>query len=119
MRSFNQVKAKSMKINSLNGSINCKGSASFVKNLKSAAADSFARIDQIGEGTNIALDFIGKAVVVPAVILAVSKEENFAFGDLPKANHDDKIILRCCDFGKPVQNGNKITVKGKTYEVIP
>lgn len=64
-----------MKINSLNGSINYKGSASFVKNLKSAAADSFARIDQIGEGTNIALDFIGKAVVVPAVILAVSKED--------------------------------------------
>ena len=58
-----------MKINSLNRSINCKGSAGFVKNLKSAAADSFARIDQIGEGTNIALDFIGKAVVVPAVIL--------------------------------------------------
>lgn len=52
-------------------------------------------------------------------VLAVSKEDKFKFGDLPKASYDDKIILRCCDFGMPVQNGNKITVKGKTYEVIP
>ena len=52
-------------------------------------------------------------------VLAVSKEDKFKFGNLPKASHNDKIILRCCDFGKPVQNGNKFTVKGKTYEVIP
>lgn len=51
-------------------------------------------------------------------IIAVSKEEAFKDGDLPKTEYDDKIIVRCCGFGEPIQNSNKITVKGKTYEVI-
>lgn len=50
-------------------------------------------------------------------VLAVSKEETFKYGDFPKAKEDDKIILRSCDFGQPQINGNKITLKGRSYEV--
>ena len=64
-----------MKINSLNGSINFKGGTGLSKGFRYTLGEGFAKIDQIGEGTNIALDFIGKAVIVPAVILAVSKED--------------------------------------------
>lgn len=37
-------------------------------------ADKFAKMGNIGEGASIAADFLGKAVVVPAVIMAASKE---------------------------------------------
>lgn len=37
-------------------------------------ANTFANIDGIGEGASIAFDFLGKAVVVPAVIMLASKE---------------------------------------------
>lgn len=48
-----------------------KGScASFQKRL----AGAFANIEGIGEGTSIACDFLGKAIVVPAVIMLASKE---------------------------------------------
>ncbi len=52
-------------------SCNFKGRGiNFQKNI----AKSFAKIESIGEGTSIAFDFLGKAVVVPAVILISSKE---------------------------------------------
>lgn len=72
------VKTKSqnhpMKINSID-STHFKSLGSTVKNIKNAAADSFAKIDNVGEGTNIALDFLGKAILVPATIMIVSKED--------------------------------------------
>ena len=37
-------------------------------------ANTFANIDGIGEGASIAFDFLGKAVVMPAVIMLASKE---------------------------------------------
>ncbi len=37
-------------------------------------AKTFAKMDGIGEGASIAFDFLGKAVVVPAVIMLSSKE---------------------------------------------
>lgn len=37
-------------------------------------ANGFAKIDGIGEGASIAFDFLGKALVVPAVIMLSSKE---------------------------------------------
>ncbi len=37
-------------------------------------AKTFANMDDIGEGTSIALDFAGKALVVPITIMATSKE---------------------------------------------
>ncbi len=64
-----------MKINSLNNDISYQGRSKIVKNIKHAAGECFAKIDNIGEGTNIALDFLGKAILVPAVILSVSKED--------------------------------------------
>ena len=63
-----------MKINSID-STHFKSLGSAVKNIKNAAADSFAKIDNVGEGTNIALDFLGKAILVPATIMIVSKED--------------------------------------------
>ena len=38
------------------------------------AAKTFANIEGIGEGASIAFDFLGKAIVVPAVIMLASKE---------------------------------------------
>lgn len=62
-----------MKINSLDRA-NFKGYNSTLKRVQNTVANKFAKIDQIGEGTNIALDFLGKAVLVPATIMMASKE---------------------------------------------
>lgn len=62
-----------MKTNSINNT-NFKGYSSALKNTRLSVAKKFAKIDQIGEGTNIALDFFGKAVLVPATIMIASKE---------------------------------------------
>ena len=43
-------------------------------NVSSKIAKSFAKAGDIGEGTSIACDFLGKAVVVPAVIMLASDE---------------------------------------------
>lgn len=43
-------------------------------NLQNKFAKSFSKIDGIGEGTSIAFDFLGKAVIVPLVIMLSSKE---------------------------------------------
>lgn len=54
-----------------NTSFNFKGkTANFQKNF----AKTFAKIDGIGEGASITFDFLGKAIVVPAVIMLSSKE---------------------------------------------
>lgn len=37
-------------------------------------AKRFAKMGEIGEGASIACDFLGKAIIVPAVIMSVSKE---------------------------------------------
>ena len=63
-----------MKID-FNNSINYKGHGSAIKNIKRAIGKNFAKIDEIGEGVNITLDFAGKAIIVPATIMLVSKEE--------------------------------------------
>ena len=49
-------------------------------------------------------------------IVAVGKEENFTFGNIPKANHDENnILLRACDKGKPTIKNGKVEVNGKFY----
>ena len=48
-------------------------------------------------------------------ILAVGKK--FSDGNIPKTGEGDKLLLRACMKGKPVQNGSFIEVGGKTYEV--
>jgi hypothetical protein len=50
-------------------------------------------------------------------ILEVGNQDKFKDGNLPKAQPDVKIILRTCDFGKPIIDGNKISIKDKYYEI--
>lgn len=45
------------------------------RKIQEATSKYFSKFEQIGEGSNIALDFIGKAVLVPAIIMTTSKEE--------------------------------------------
>ena len=45
------------------------------RRIQEATGKYFSKFEQIGEGANIALDFIGKAVLVPAIIMTTSKEE--------------------------------------------
>lgn len=51
-------------------------------------------------------------------IIDVGNERKFLDGDFPKAEYfRDKILLRACAKGKPVQEGTRIEVNGKSYEV--
>lgn len=63
-----------MNINTQN-SINFSSRHHLIKRLKHAAVEKFSQVDNIGEGTNIALDFAGKAALVPATIMIASKED--------------------------------------------
>ena len=51
-------------------------------------------------------------------ILAVGNETKFTEGNIPKTGESDKLLLRACMKGKPVQNGSFIEVGGKSYEVV-
>lgn len=49
-------------------------------------------------------------------IIAVGKADKFLDGNIPKADPDKIcLLIRACDKGRPLENGNSITVKGKTY----
>ena len=49
-------------------------------------------------------------------IVAVSKEEDFSLGNIPKANSDrNNILLRACGKGRPSIENNVIEIRGKTY----
>ena len=51
-------------------------------------------------------------------IIAVSKEENFSLGNIPKANPDkNNILLRACGKGRPSIENNVIEIRGKTYSI--
>ena len=50
-------------------------------------------------------------------ILAVGNDMKFTDGNIPKTEEGDKLLLRACIKGKPVQNGSLIEVCGKSYEV--
>ena len=51
-------------------------------------------------------------------IISVGKEENFSFGNIPKANPDkNNILLRACGKGKPFIENNVIEIRGKTYSI--
>ena len=50
-------------------------------------------------------------------ILAVGNDAKFTEGNIPKTKESDKILLRACMKGTPVQNGSLIEVSGKSYEV--
>ena len=50
-------------------------------------------------------------------ILAVGNDAKFSDGNIPKTGESDKLLLRACMKGMPVQNGSLIEVCGKSYEV--
>ena len=51
-------------------------------------------------------------------IVSVAKEENFSFGNIPKANADsNNILIRACGKGNPTVSDNEVTVNGKQYFV--
>ena len=50
-------------------------------------------------------------------ILAVGNDTKFTEGNIPKTEESNKLLLRACIKGKPVQNGSLIEVGGKSYEV--
>ena len=53
-------------------------------------------------------------------IIAVGKEENFSFGNIPKANADkNNILLRACAKGKPDMENGVIEIRGKRYSLNP
>lgn len=60
-----------MQINNVNTAPGFSGNCA---NIQKRLANSFAKMDDIGEGASIAFDFLGKAVVVPAVIMVSSDE---------------------------------------------
>ena len=51
-------------------------------------------------------------------ILAVGNDAKLTDGNIPKTGESDKILLRACMKGKPLQNGSLIEVSSKSYEVI-
>jgi hypothetical protein len=49
-------------------------------------------------------------------VIAVGKADKFIDGNIPKAEPDKTcLIIRACDKGKPIVNGNSITIRCKTY----
>lgn len=109
-----------MKINPINN-INYKGHQSILKSVKRAAGEKFAQIDQIGEGTNIMLDFLGKAVVVPTTIMLVSKEDKekkkYSALKNPVAavmqlSMEAPILMLGSKFVEKLANENKLYKKG-------
>ena len=51
-------------------------------------------------------------------IFAVGNETKFTEGNIPKTEESDKLLLRACMKGTPVQNSSLIEVCGKSYEVL-
>lgn len=58
-----------MKIDRVSSAIFAAGSSGKFSSLKNKAVKYFSSADSFGEGTSIAMDFLGKALVVPALIL--------------------------------------------------
>ena len=44
--------------------------------------------------------------------------QNFSFGNIPKANYDgNNILLRACGKGRPAAQNGVIEIRGKTYSI--
>ena len=53
-------------------------------------------------------------------IISVGKEENFSFGNIPKANADkNNILLRACAKCRPNVTDSEIEIRGKRYSLNP
>lgn len=73
-----------MKIGQVSSAIFAAGSLGKFSSLKNKAVKYFSGADSFGEGTNIAMDFLGKALVVPALILASPSK---------KTTKDEKVFV--------------------------
>ena len=50
-------------------------------------------------------------------ILAVGNDTKFTEGNIPKTEESNRLLLRACMKGKPLQNDSLIEVGSKSYEV--
>lgn len=75
-------------------------------------ADSYGKFKEIWQ-------FSSCLVNKGCKIIAVSNESKFNPGNMPKSVEDnDHIIIRACDKGKPVIDGNKIKIGDYEYTTI-
>ena len=75
-------------------------------------ADSYGKFEKIWQ-------FSSCLVHKGYKIIAVSNESKFNPGNMPKATEDnDHIIIRACDKGKPIIDGNKIKIGDYEYTTI-
>ena len=76
----------------------------------SAIIDSYGMFDKLWQ-------FSAYLVEKGFKIIAVGNDEQFSDGNFEKTDEieKDKIILRACANGTPIQNNNRIEVDGKYY----
>ncbi len=76
----------------------------------SAIIDSYGMFDKLWQ-------FSAYLVEKGFKIIAVGNDEQFSDGNFEKTDEieKDKIILRACAQGVPIQNNNRIEVDGKYY----
>jgi len=75
-RFTNLITIEIMKIPEMNINNRFTGTSyrNLTQNILNKTAKSFSKMGHIGEGASIACDFFGKALIVPAIIMTVSKE---------------------------------------------
>lgn len=80
-------------------------------------ADVCFIIDSYGKFNEL-YDFSSYLIEKGIEIVKARAEGRFDFGNIPKAPPDKAyLILRACDKGKPILNGETIEVNGKTYSI--
>lgn len=63
-------------------------------------------------------DFSSYLIDKGVKVVKARAEGRFDFGNIPKAQPDNAyLILRACDKGKPILNGDAIEVNGKSYSL--
>lgn len=63
-------------------------------------------------------DFSSYLIDKGVKVVKARAEGRFDFGNIPKAQPDNAyLILRACDKGQPILNGNSIEVNGKSYSL--
>ena len=73
--------------------------------------DSFGKFNELYDFSSYLID---KGIKV----VKARPEGRFDYGNIPKAPPDTGyLILRACNKGQPILNGNTVTVKGKSYSI--
>ena len=80
-------------------------------------ADVCFIIDSYGKFKEL-YDFSSYMIAKGVKVVKARAEGRFEFGSIPKAQPDnDYLIMRACDKGQPIINGDKIIVRGKSYSI--